>query len=524
MHQCHPFKTGGDAAAARLEEQLTAAKQADLDELARTVAARAGLTSSITGHGQNGPVEDEQPHQPQQVLAGKGTALAEAVRARLMSAACVQKAVAQQQADHQRHFGAAAAAAAAVPDPASASVSPAAALDEPSGAARAHSGSSGVITASDDSKSDAENDTSSSDLEAVYMRQQRSERAAARLQPPADADLNDATLAALAKLRNARSGRGAAGSAAAVDESASDDMSGSESSDDSGVIASLQQDSDASSSSSDADADDPDADGHRCPAGTAVQAAQRQRRQQQSEGVQPAAATTQYPPPPQSKAERLAAQRRTRLEKLLKRGKRLGQRARRQLYEKLYGRAAHHVQQQQQQQQQMRPWHAEQRLQQQQQRRRPRPQNAVQNTQRQQEQRQQQEQGHRTRGSNSSKEQQPAAGELHPSWEARRQQQQRQAAIPQATMGSATRKVVFGEDGQAHMPHQQQQQEQKEQQQAKKQRPQQQVNKHTRASSKEATATAEGGGLHPSWAAKKRLAAGITAAAPTGKKLIFSDG
>lgn len=49
------------------------------------------------------------------------------------------------------------------------------------------------------------------------------------------------------------------------------------------------------------------------------------------------------PQPQQSRHERLAAKRRQKLEKLLKRGKRIGQRMRRQLYEKLYGYEANHL-------------------------------------------------------------------------------------------------------------------------------------------------------------------------------------
>lgn len=45
-----------------------------------------------------------------------------------------------------------------------------------------------------------------------------------------------------------------------------------------------------------------------------------------------------------SKAEKLQLKKRQKLEKLLKRGKRLGQRMRRQLYEKLYGSNAKHLQ------------------------------------------------------------------------------------------------------------------------------------------------------------------------------------
>jgi hypothetical protein len=95
----------GTTLAAKLEQQLCAAKAADLEQLARQAAAKARLVAADAGNDSSAAAANGT------APAGQGAGVASAVHQRLLAAACVQKQVAQQVAEFNRKFGPPAAAA-----------------------------------------------------------------------------------------------------------------------------------------------------------------------------------------------------------------------------------------------------------------------------------------------------------------------------------------------------------------------------------------------------------------------------
>jgi hypothetical protein len=89
--------------------------------------------------------------------------------------------------------------------------------------------------------------------------------------------------------------------------------------------------------------DDDDADAAAAAAAKPLKGKQQSKLKPQQEQADGKGDAIKYPPPPLSSYERQQQKRRAKLEKLLKRGKRVGQRMRKKLYEKLYGMDANHL-------------------------------------------------------------------------------------------------------------------------------------------------------------------------------------